>query len=66
MATNWHLPVLAAMPQVELKWICDIDRRRAENSWQSVATAYEGLYREALAQHDPSQQHEPRGSLKGR
>ncbi len=30
VATSWHLPVLAAMPQVELSWICDVDRRRAE------------------------------------
>ena len=38
----------------------------AENSWQSVATEYEEVYREALAERDPPQQHEPRGSLKGR
>ncbi|MGO9521821.1 Gfo/Idh/MocA family protein [Mycobacterium sp.] len=30
VAQSWHLPVLAAMPQVELSWICDIDRHRAE------------------------------------
>jgi predicted dehydrogenase len=30
VAQSWHLPVLAAMPQVEVRWICDIDRSRAE------------------------------------
>jgi predicted dehydrogenase len=29
VAQSWHLPVLAAMPQVEVSWICDIDRARA-------------------------------------
>ena len=37
----------------------------AEYSWDSIASAFEGLYREILRQHDPTQQHEPRGSLKG-
>ena len=30
VAQSWHMPVLRAMPQVELNWICDIDRRKAE------------------------------------
>jgi predicted dehydrogenase len=30
VAQSWHLPVLRTMPQVELKWICDIDRGKAE------------------------------------
>lgn len=30
VAQSWHLPVLAAMPQVDVKWICDVDRSRAE------------------------------------
>ncbi len=38
----------------------------AEYSWHSIASAFEGLYREVLMQHDPPQQHELRGSLKGR
>ena len=32
VAQSWHLPVLAAMPRVELSWICDIDRARAEKT----------------------------------
>src|SRR5258708_7826136 len=32
VAQSWHLPVLAAMPQVDLKWICDVDRARAEKT----------------------------------
>jgi predicted dehydrogenase len=32
VAQSWHLPVLAAMPQVEVKWICDVDRARAEKT----------------------------------
>jgi predicted dehydrogenase len=30
VAETWHLPVLAAMPEIDLKWVCDIDRNRAE------------------------------------
>lgn len=30
MAQSWHLPVLAAIPQVDVMWICDVDRQRAE------------------------------------
>ncbi len=37
----------------------------AEYSWDSIASAFEGLYREILRQHDPPQPREPRGSLKG-
>jgi glycosyltransferase involved in cell wall biosynthesis len=36
----------------------------AENSWQSVARTYEGVYREALPGPNPAQQREPRGSIK--
>jgi len=38
----------------------------AEYSWQSIATAYEGVYREALAQRDPLQQSESRKSAERR
>ena len=30
MAQSWHLPVLTAVPQVDVRWICDVDRQRAE------------------------------------
>jgi len=39
-------------------------KAEAEYSWDSIASAFEGLYREILARRDPNQQHEPRGSLK--
>jgi predicted dehydrogenase len=29
VANSYHLPVLAAMREVELKWVCDLDRTRA-------------------------------------
>ena len=39
-------------------------KAEAEYSWDSIASAFEGLYREILARRDPHQQREPRGSLK--
>ncbi len=36
-------------------------KAEAEYSWDSIASAFEGLYREILTRRDPNQQHDPRG-----
>jgi len=41
-------------------------KAEAEYSWRSVATKYEEVYREALAQRDPPHLLESRGPFKGR
>ena len=39
VAQSWHLPVLAAMPQVDVTWICDVDRNRAEKVARAFGVA---------------------------
>ncbi len=58
---------LLSDPELRNSLSCEARRKaEAEYSWQSITSAFEGLYRETLTQHDAHQQHEPRGSPKDR